>query len=76
MPRYSAQSLGDFPHVMVRLACRKCGRSGQLSRDKLIVQHGRDIVLPDLLPLIADCPRSGRMHDPCGAHYADLAPSA
>ena len=73
MTRYSARSLGDYPHAMVRLACRKCGRRGQLSRDRLIAEHGRDIVLPDLLRIIASCPRYGKIYDPCGVVYADLA---
>jgi len=74
MTAYTAQSLGEYPHALVRMACAKCGRRGQLSRDRLIAEHGADIVLPDLLPRIAACPRAGRMHDPCGAIYADLAP--
>jgi hypothetical protein len=69
-----AMTLGNFPHSMVRLACRKCDRRGQLSRDRLLAEHGPAIAMPDLLGKLADCPRRGMMHDPCGAHYADLVP--
>ena len=73
MARYTSRNLGEYPHKSVRLACRKCGRQGQLSRERLVRDHGPDITLPDLRPLIADCPRTAQMHDPCGAYYVDLS---
>jgi hypothetical protein len=32
--------------------------------------HGPDIKLPDLLGVIAQCPKWGSMDDPCDAAYA------
>jgi len=59
-------TLENFPHSMVRLACRKCDRRGQYRRSTLIAEHGADIPLPDLRERIAGCPRQGRMLDGCG----------
>jgi hypothetical protein len=73
MTRLSAPSLREFPHDLVRVACEKCGRSGQLRKDRLIEVHGADITMPDLRHLIADCPRRLSMIDPCGIYYPDLA---
>ena len=36
----------------------------------LTAQHGPDIKLPDLLRVIAQCPKGGSMDDPCDAAYA------
>ena len=49
--------LRDYPTQMVRLACDRCGRMGQYWKDKLIVQFGPDIALPDLRHEIAKCER-------------------
>jgi hypothetical protein len=71
--RLRAFTLGQFPHDLVRVACDKCGRSGQLHRDRLIALHGRDITLPDLRHEIAECERRNNMSDPCGIYYLDRA---
>ena len=73
MIRYTAPALKDFPHDLVRVACDKCGRRGQIRKDKLIEEHGRDIVMPDLRHRIAQCPRRHNMSDPCGIYYLDRA---
>lgn len=73
MTRYTSPSLRDFPLDLVRVACEKCGRSGQIRKDRLIEKHGGDVVMPDLRHLIAECPRRDNMSDPCGVHYVDLA---
>jgi hypothetical protein len=45
---------------MIRLDCEKCGRKGQYRKGTLVSKFGPDIVMPDLLRKIADCPH----HDP------------
>jgi hypothetical protein len=79
MPKYTAPTIGDYPHRLVRIARRKCHRNGQLSRDRLIREYGAETVLPDLRTKIATaagCERVGKMHDPCDAHFQDLVPEA
>jgi hypothetical protein len=46
---------------------------------RLLAEHGPDIKLPDLLGVIAQCPKWGNMNDLCEAGYApsnrmDVAP--
>jgi hypothetical protein len=67
--------LRDYPGDMVRLACDRCGRSGQYRKQNLIAQFGSDIPLPDLRHEIAKCERRGEMHDACGVHYVGLVGS-
>jgi hypothetical protein len=60
---------------MVRLACSRCERRGQVRRDRLIREHGPDIVLPDLRHKLAvGCPLLGHRSTPCGVYYVDLVP--
>jgi hypothetical protein len=40
--------LYEYPGPMVRLACSKCGRSGQYRKQNLIEEFGPDVRLPDL----------------------------
>jgi hypothetical protein len=68
-------TLGAYPHRMVRLACTKCERRGQYKRDRLIAEHGADILLPDLRHVLARCERRGKLGDACGVYYSDLIPS-
>jgi hypothetical protein len=63
-------TLSDYPHDMVEIECAKCGRHGRLRTARLIEEHGPDIKLPDLLGVIAQCPRWDSMSDPCEAHYS------
>ena len=65
-------TLADYPGAMVHVACPKCGRSGRLSKTRLIIEHGADISLPELR-VLANCPHRDPIHDPCGAIYPDLA---
>jgi hypothetical protein len=46
-------TLRDHPTDMVRLSCDRCGRAGQYRKEKLIVQFGPEIALPDLRHEIA-----------------------
>jgi hypothetical protein len=62
----------DHPTEMVRIACEKCGRTGQYHKEILIAQFGPDIALPDLRHEIARCERDGKMHDACGVRYVGL----
>jgi hypothetical protein len=52
-----AWSLREFPLPMVRVKCDKYGRAGQYRTAKLIEQHGADMVMPELRPVLAQCPR-------------------
>src|ERR1700724_2362657 len=38
-------TLGSYSFRLVRLACTKCERRGQYKRDRLIAEHGADILL-------------------------------
>jgi hypothetical protein len=48
----------------------KCGRNGRLRTARLLAEHGPDIKLPDLLRVIAQCPKWGSMDDPCDAGFS------
>jgi hypothetical protein len=65
--------LCDYPTDMVRLACDRCGRTGQYRKDNLIAQFGPDIALPDLRHEIAKCERHQKTGDVCAVHYLGLA---
>jgi hypothetical protein len=55
----------------VFVTCDKCGRTGRYDLASLIVRHGIDKGLPDLLAeLSRDCPqRAGQGLERCGAVY-------
>jgi hypothetical protein len=71
-PRYSSPPLSAFPFDPVRLVCETCGRRGQYRKETLIARHGPDIVGPDLLVAVAQCPRRKLLGDRCGIVYEDL----
>ncbi len=49
-------TIKDFPSDLVEIECKQCGRHGRYRKAALIENYGNDIVLPDLLALIAgDC---------------------
>jgi hypothetical protein len=66
--------LSEYPWEVVRLACEKCGGSGQYRKQKLIALYGGDARLPDVREKIVQCERQGKMHDACMARYVDLVP--
>ena len=66
--------LREYPGALVRLACEKCGRSGQYRKQNLIERYGADARLPDLRQEIAQCERRGQMLDMCRVRYVDLVP--
>jgi hypothetical protein len=74
--RYSSPPLSAWPLPMVRFVCDECGRRGQYRKETLIARHGPDIVGPDLLVAVANCPRHKALGElRCGVVYEDLRPS-
>ena len=63
-------TLSDYPHETVEIECAKCGRHGRRRTSRLLAEHGPDIKLPDLLGVVAQCPRWGNMNDDCRAQYS------
>jgi len=68
-------TIKDFPSDLVEIECKQCGRLGRYPKAALIEKYGSDIVLPDLLALIAgDCEeRTSLGNRGCGAIYPALA---
>jgi len=63
-------------HILLRVACDKCGRDSCYGLHRLIEKRGREAKLIDWLDeLTAECPRktAHNMNDPCGARCRDLA---
>jgi hypothetical protein len=58
----------------IEVECKKCGRNGRYREAALIEKYDNDIVLPDLLALIAgDCDeRTSLGNQGCGAIYPAL----
>jgi hypothetical protein len=74
--RYTSPPLSSFPEGMVRFVCELCGRRGQYRKQTLIDRYGPDVVGPDSLVKVADCPRRKSLNDRCGIVYEDLLPAA
>ena len=69
-------TLSSYPYVAVKLACRRCSRSGSYKLARLADKYGAEIRMTDLLGFLAgDCklwePRHPAM-ERCGAYFADL----
>jgi hypothetical protein len=63
MPREGSLTSADLIGKLdvLRVECKKCGRSGRYRVDRLVQQVGRDAKLTDWLTnLSADCPRRCR----------------
>ena len=76
MPRSSGlPTIKDFPTDPIEIECKKCDRNGRYRKATLIEKYGSDIVLSDLLALIAgDCEFRGRLgNQGCGAIYPALS---
>jgi hypothetical protein len=61
--------------AVLTVACTRCERAGRYRLDTLIVRHGEDFGIPDLLRhLSADCPkrRSITVYDLCGIQCPEL----
>ena len=67
-------TIRDFPADPIEVECKQCDRQGRYRKAALIENHGSDIVLPDLLSLIAgDCEeRTSLGNRGCGAIYPAL----
>ena len=75
MPTTSGSpTIKDFPTDPIEIECKRCGRHGRYRKATLIEKYGSDIVLPDLLALLAgDCEyRGGLGNQGCGAIYPAL----
>jgi hypothetical protein len=66
-----AWSLDEWPLPLVRVKCDKCNRAGQYHTAKLIERYGREMVMPELRHVLAQCPRRHTMNDPCMIVFAD-----
>lgn len=73
MAAHGAWTVETFPRDPVRLACGKCGRSGQYRKATLADRFGAHATMPDVRRKLADCPRECNASDPCAAYYPDLA---
>ena len=67
-------TIADHPTDPIEIDCQKCGRHGVYRKATLIENYGSDIVLPDLLALIAgDCEFKNKLgNQGCGAIYPAL----
>ena len=75
MPRASGSlTIKDFPTDRIEVECKKSGRKGRYRKTSLIEKYGSDIVLPDLLALLAsDCEFRNKLgNQGCGAIYPAL----
>ena len=76
MPSYNGSpNTKDFPTDPIEIKCQKCGRHGRYRKAMLVGKYGSEIVLPDLLGLIAgNCElRSGLGNRGRGAIYPALS---
>lgn len=64
--------LRDYPFVTVRMACERCDRQARFNRERLIAEHGADVDMVTMRPLLAGCTRPS-LAIPCGAFFPDLA---
>ena len=72
--------LSEYPYVVLRIECSKCGRRGQYRLARLAAKHGAEIELPWLLhELASGCSRRQQgiasVYDRCGAFFPDLSGS-
>ena len=68
--RDHAHTLSDFRVPTLSIECEPCGRRGRYNVAKLMGQYG-DARLPELLDLLADCPKAkaASVYDRCKAVY-------
>ncbi len=71
-----ADRLDTYPYVKVRLACRRCSRTGSYKLARLADKYGAQIKMGDLLAYLAgDCKiweRKLAWQTRCGAYFIDL----
>jgi hypothetical protein len=68
-----ALTVASYPHDPIKIACRKCGRSGRYKRSTLVEMFGADQVMPEVLSRLAACDKRGNASDPCQVIFPDLA---
>jgi hypothetical protein len=63
----------DEPHATILVACSKCDWKAAFDRVALIVSHGPDHLLTDLLGELASptCSKVGHHLDRCGAYFVE-----
>jgi hypothetical protein len=56
----------------LELVCQPCGRRGSYNVERLIAKHGADMRLPELLTILADCPKAQAfsIYDRCKVRFA------
>jgi hypothetical protein len=62
--------------VILRIACNRCERRGQLHTARLIARYGPAFPMPRLREMVAaDCPKmqAGQTRDSCGVHFPQVA---
>jgi hypothetical protein len=69
--------LGDVAArtATIEITCRACSRRGVMRTDKLLLEHGPTMGMPDLLRILAgDCPRLQRdsLSERCDVHCPTL----
>jgi hypothetical protein len=78
MLRMDTDTLLAYPHVVLRLACRYCGRTGSYRLARLAEKFGCDAKTEEVMrKLAADCPhwkRNARWPEGCGVYLPDLEP--
>lgn len=74
MAANSTLTLAAYPADVVRLACRKCDRTGQYRKAALMKRYGANMKLPDLRIEIARCQKTDSMSDGCGVYFVELVP--
>jgi len=67
-------TIADHPTDPIEIDCQKCGRHGRYKKATLAEKYGVDVLLPDLIGLLAsDCKNQGRLgNQGCGAIYPAL----
>jgi hypothetical protein len=68
-----ALTVASYPFDPIKIACRKCSRSGRYKRGTLVEMFGADQVMPEVLSRLAACDKRGNASDPCQVIYPDLA---
>jgi hypothetical protein len=66
-----AWPLGDWPLLLVRIACAKCERAGQYHTASLVERYGPGMAMPNPRHELARCPRRTNRSDPCQVIHID-----
>ena len=67
--RIAGNTLAECERLMIKPICDKCSRKGQYRKATLVAKFGPDVVMPDLLHKVADCPRWNPMRGGCSVRY-------